>query len=551
MDITWVDNPLSQVYGEGPAAKSFAKDIEAWSKTFALNYDINKAITVYGLYAEGLSPNTSLTDGNNETIPAENTRSIELGFKWDAFEGKLSGSIALYEIKRENAIWQWGQAPSPSKWVGSPNPPRAYAPSGSAFNPAPSNGVRINYGVDSAFIPDALKEAFGPNLIVQGVNEPGRSQAWFVRDRVTGELTRLEGLYDIENQQAGSKQPFNRRDIWWLDYENLDTKQTITVHVPDPNGDVVFNGQTYSLRTVDVNFREYIEAAFARRDLSQDNIGQFDPIRYSPTPELGATNPDGNSPSAPSSAAGSDTFVTFTDKARGVDLELIYSPSQSLQFILNYSHTERKAQGSFNLVDWVALDSGAAFGTEYDEIFRILGRENAGIVGSDTDGDGVNDKFVDIRGNEISIDNPARPSDFFAGLNDVSLFFNPEDEASFFVRYSFLEGWLKGLGWSGGFRYSGPAQTSIPIGGTDLGTNLFRTPSTAERWRFDGALYYGFKAFGDHDCRLSLNVYNLTNDTVGLVTSTVQDPVSGRLVTKRTRTLYAPRSWRLGVTVDF
>ena len=155
-----------------------------------------------------------------------------------------------------------------------------------------------------------------------------------MRDRVTGSLTRIEGLYDIENHQAGPTQPFNRRDIWWLDYDKLDVKQTIPVHVLDPNGDVVFNGQTYSLRTVDVNFREYIEAAFARRDLSPTTSGNS--IRFAIADgRIGRDQPGWEQSERTVVRRRHDTFVTFTDKARGMDLELIYSPSQSLQFIFN------------------------------------------------------------------------------------------------------------------------------------------------------------------------------------------------------------------------
>ena len=148
------------------------------------------------------------------------------------------------------------------------------------------------------------------------------------------------------------------------------------------------------------------------------------------------------------------------------------------------------------------------------------------------------------------MDNPARPTDFVGGIDDMSLHFNPEDEASLWSRYTLTEGPFKRLGFGLGVRYYGPAQTSIPIGGDDLGVNLFPTPDAAERWRFDAAFYYNFNWL-DANWRLSLNIYNLADSTEGLTTSTSSHPVSGELVTKRTRILYPPRSYRLGVTLDF
>ena len=146
---------------------------------------------------------------------------------------------------------------------------------------------------------------------------------------------------------------------------------------------------------------------------------------------------------------------------------------------------------------------------------NIIRRGVGGITESDTDGDGVMDMFVDIRGNEITMDNPARPSDFVGGIDDMSLHFNPNDEASLWSRYTLTEGPLKRLGFGLGVRYYGPAQTSIPIGGDDLGANFAPTPDAADRWRFDAAVYYNFNWL-DANWRLSLNIYNLADDTVGL-----------------------------------
>jgi outer membrane receptor for monomeric catechols len=158
--------------------------------------------------------------------------------------------------------------------------------------------------------------------------------------------------------------------------------------------------------------------------------------------------------------------------------------------------------------------------------------------------------FVDIRGNEITLDNPARPSDFVGGIDDLSLHFNPEDEASLWSRYTLTEGPLKRLGFGLGMRYYGPAQTSIPIGGDDLGENFAPTPDTGDRWRFDAALYYNLNWL-DANWRVSLNVYNLADDTENLTTASYIHPFSGDTITKRTRILYAPRSIRLGVSVNF
>lgn len=550
----YVDNPYSIVYDETEAVKSFEEDISKVSSTFALNYEIMDALTVYGLYSEGLSPNTSLVDGNSDTIPAENTRSIEAGFKWSAWEGKLSGAVAVYEIKRDNAIYRFTRAPAPSKWVDAPESswPPGHTLDDNGFNPATNDEFVLNYFVEESFLDPVLVQAESDaQLFAAPANNPFPGANVVLRDALTGELHPLYGLlYRRRDHSASSSQPFYRYNYWPVEYDQLDNKQTITFHRRDPDGDIVSGGNTYSLETLNLNWRAYLEEAFSRRDLSSEIIGSYDPIRYIRDTNPFGNNNGSNNPSVHVSAAEDDTFVTFTDKARGVDLEFVYSPTGNLQFIFNYAHTERKAEGAFQMVDWQSHATGEFYGTEYDEIFRIFGRENAGIVGTDTDGDGVNDMFTDIRGNEISLSNPARSTDFYGGIDGLSLFFNPEDEARFWTRYTIDSGPLKRLGFGGGVRYSGPAQTAIPIGGSTLADNFAPTPDASSRTQFDAALYYSFK-WMESDWRLSLNVYNLTDDTEGLTTATYDNPYTGDPLTKRTRLLYAPRTFRFSVDVAF
>jgi outer membrane receptor protein involved in Fe transport len=552
-ETRYVDNPYNRTYGFSESFRNFAQDVDAWSKTFAVNYDINPSLTAYALYSEGISPNTALVDGNNRTIPAENTISREIGLKWELFDGRLSGSLAIYQIKRNNAIWDFDSAPAPAKWLGSPSVPSTHIYSGSEFNPNPTNGYLLNYGVDAFFIDQMLRTLRTTHFVTASATDrPGRSKVWYLEDPVTKQLTELTALFDIENHSAGSRQPFNRRDVWWLDYDKLDDKQRVTVHVADPNGSVVGpGGQRYSLQTVDIHWRAFIEEAFNARELSSLNPGQFDPIRYISTANPDGTNSGGNNPSASASSADGDTFVTFSDETTGFDLETIYSPRRNWQIVFNYAYTQRKARGAFGMVDFQDLATGKLFaGTEYDNVVRIFGREAFGITSEDTDGDGVPDRFLDSRGNPLSQSNPLLPSEAVSGIDGLSLFFNPQHEASLLSKYTFTEGWLENVAFTVGVKYQGSSPTSIPIGGRNLGSNLFPTPDVPDRWTFDAGLFYTWQK-GRYKWRLSLNVYNLTNDRISQNTVSYTDPYSGESVSKRTRILHAPRQYRAGLTLDF
>ena len=104
----------------GSAFDIFEKDVSATTGTFGLNYALTSALTVYGVYSEGISPNTALRDGSGEIIPAEATENREIGFKFDFLDtpvGRLSGTINYFAIERSNAIWNTEIAPAPSRWV--------------------------------------------------------------------------------------------------------------------------------------------------------------------------------------------------------------------------------------------------------------------------------------------------------------------------------------------------------------------------------------------------------------------------------------------------
>jgi outer membrane receptor protein involved in Fe transport len=549
----YIQNPYSIIYGVRDSSENFPEAIEEFSLMLGLNYDLTESLTVYALYSEGISPNTALTDGNNDTIDAERTVSKEVGIKFGLLDDRLSGSMALFEIERENAIWDYREAPAPSKWYGSPNPPLNFSPGDSSFNPAQADSSALMYGIDSVHIGSEINRLFATGQVRKLGGE------WVYRDPVTQTFIPFGGLVDLENANASPEQRLNRRTIWYIDYDQLDIEQSFNIYKADPNGELASpNGTRYTIvETVTPNWRQYLENAFNDRQNSGSIPGSFYPFFYN----RNATGQLGNNPSASGSSAGGDTFVTFNDRSVGVDMELVYSATRSLQFILNYSHVERTAVGGFEMLDYIDLSSGLEYaGTEYSAIAKRFGREAFGITSMDTNNDGVPDQFFDSSGERISRDNPFKPSDAISGIDGVSLHFNPEDTLTLATKYSFLDGLFDGTAVFVGVKFEGEAQTSIPIGGSDLADNLFRTPDAGSRLTIDLGLFYSFQ-YKSTRWRLSLNIQNLTDDREtfsSVVTANPfynpSQPVSSLNradVTKRSRILHVPRTFRVGVDISF
>ena len=116
------------------------------------------------------------------------------------------------------------------------------------------------------------------------------------------------------------------------------------------------------------------------------------------------------------------------------------------------------------------------------------------------------------------------------------------------TKYTFTEGMFKGLGAGLGVIYTGPAQTSIPIGGTDLAANRFGTPETEERYRTDLGFNYRWTR-NNTPMSLRLNVYNVMDDTKGQ--SIIRYSDGNEVALRRTDIYYAPRTVRLTYGFSF
>lgn len=510
-----------EAFGEqGTREKLFDRTQRFTTSSFGLSYRVTEALSVYAMYSEGVFPNQGQRDGLGKPIPAEQTSNREIGIKFDLLDRRISGSIAVYEIRRENATWQFNGAPSPRRWIGGAQGPSPAAvsehrefgsfdartalygdgPEWEAIENAgfttratrpvsQANYQRFSYGVHESF----FREAWRKHL---GEEPPGTLNSQLLEANGLGFVQTTDMGVAGQFENAGRTEPY-----YWVDVSrDLEPGKYV-------NEDGVDLGQM-------------VKEAFD--NALQAKTFDGNPIHYGDNDRTAAFGAGNN----PSNVTGD--LVTFSDKTQGIDGQIFLRPAPNYQVILSASYQNRGITGNgFNLVPLVDPQTGEHVpGTKYDRWVFILGEEN----------------FTD----------PSDPTTFTGeGIKGIDLSFVPRWNLSVWNRYDFTEGPLGGLGLGFGVRYFGSAPTSVPVGGTSLRENSFPTPPTKQRTLVDASLYYSWTMW-DLPWRLSLNIYNVLNKTrfEQLIRYENEfDPSSPQF--RRSVTRVPPRSFRLSVSTQF
>jgi len=84
-------------------ARSNAQSLGATSPRVGLVYQPLSTLSLYASAAKGFRPNSGISL-DNEAFPAESSRSYEIGARIDSLEGKLSTTVALYRITKDNVL---------------------------------------------------------------------------------------------------------------------------------------------------------------------------------------------------------------------------------------------------------------------------------------------------------------------------------------------------------------------------------------------------------------------------------------------------------------
>ena len=79
------------------------QDVTKFSPSAGLTYKLSDAMSVYTAFAKGFRPNTGFDVQRNPFEPEE-TKSGEVGLKFQLLEGDVSGNLALFKMKKTNVI---------------------------------------------------------------------------------------------------------------------------------------------------------------------------------------------------------------------------------------------------------------------------------------------------------------------------------------------------------------------------------------------------------------------------------------------------------------
>ncbi|NDV62269.1 TonB-dependent receptor plug domain-containing protein [Puniceicoccales bacterium CK1056] len=591
-----------ETFGVVPGSKFdvFEDDIEVTTYTFGLNFDITPDLTIYGLYAQGISPNTALRDGAGDVIPAEETESREIGLKFDLMEGKISGNVALSRIDRENGIWDNSFAPNASRWLDAQN---SLTRASDWDTPAYDPEVPTTYLVRGDYLADYIADEYGIDpgkLVLQAAGSKlNQKVSLGDLDPNLPILERLQLLKDVADKTVlpeqfanyyTSQAPFNGAvtlDYYGINPDGFDELMEVTFYNPETNEFI----------TKDISNLPVIYSAFADRtvDFSKNSLLQdVHPIRYH------RLSSDGQPQNNNNVDFERRALVTFDEEINVFEFEVFLTPTENLQFVINYSHIEREAKDSFQFTEWESIaGNDGTYIPAFSMLHREYGWENAGIDlawvdfdayeaarAASSDGvvsidnlpesavervpDGESDTpisnetfvdrsaagqlllLVDQRGNVINENNNAKATDYSGILTGISLNYNPEDELSIFGKYTFTEGLLERLNLTAGLKYIGSSATSVSFNTVSPLAGLQVTPEVPERFQFDLGASYRW-TWNNLDMRLSINVYNIFDKTydVEIKTLDTRNPITGAEVTKRTEKYYTPTTFRVGLAVSF
>lgn len=454
----------------GPGSPGTSGEIpSATSPQIGFNVRILPSLSVFGLYSTGVVPNPFSADGNGNILKPTKAVNREVGVKFDLFDGRLSGTVSAYELKRTGQPKEIWWAPSPYKSLQQ------------GWNPAAPNVV-----IGAFATPDAMYALINNSAGLsktQGLALAKKiwSPGWYpLLDEIAAAPT-ASAAYS--GPQAGQ--------FWTNTYAfgaNVNTEN----YDPSYTGNLWF--PLFNLSDPDVAKGFTAIKAFPGWN-GNYFTRQGSTFRYSDGSQGFTNGPGANG-----------AFVPMNDQGKGWDMSLMFTPNDWLQVSLNYAHLKRKVTSQtyqfVKLGYWPAgwwMQQDANFGT-YSPT-RTPAQAYADVNDSST--------------YRVTV------PEYNTALDD-----SPENTASVWAKVNLdklvpaFKGWEVGLGgnwedkrlWFNGFTGGGGNIALLP-GTTDASdpTRLV-TFYTKPRYTVNAMVAYRTRLADKYDWRISLNVDNVLDD---------------------------------------
>lgn len=263
---------------------------------WGISYEFLDGFTVYALQSEGIEPNfNGARDGLGVALDSSSATANEFGFKVNLMEGKIAASVSFFEIEREGVPFTYWWAPAPATERFQRDADIVYALSGNALAPHFEN-------IEAAY-----------NNRVQNGDELGEVGRIF--DNVS--LARSEW-------EAGRASGA----IYDLTDDNGNTTGTY-VNASKPEGAAYLDALSNVLNA------EFDKPASERRD-PDPWVGWL----YNGT-GFADSDPEVNNAAMDISSL-NNFSQSISDKSEGWEAQVILSPIDEFQIILNYSNVKRE-----------------------------------------------------------------------------------------------------------------------------------------------------------------------------------------------------------------
>ena len=501
--------------------------------SFGVSYKLFEPLTVYYTHSEGIFPNSGQRDGNDVEIRAEQSTNDEIGIKFDLMDSKISGTISAFRIKRENATYRLAVAPNPAGWYGGSK--HSGDIQSTAFDPAVfagTNGVPADAEPQRSSWPVKYDQTivFSGRKVPDTVSEvPARAMgllSTFLLPFLEGEGIDIDRIRSIKHPETREK--FTNSPSGYLSEFNQGAATsggdffTQFIRFPFMFDMDILDAPPHEDPVIE-DLRNVVRRAFETAYSGQDERLPTSVIWAGPSSRI--TNVHNPSPSF----SDESPFVTYEEEGVGFDGQIIYSPTANYQIMFNFSHVERKIVGKgFNMVR--PIDQwGNDWASGWDVWNWAFARQN--------------------------FEDPKDPTTFTGeGVNGIDISFVPQDNLSFWNKYSFSDGSLDGLELFGGVTWAGEAITSAPMGGARARANRYRTPPTSERYEIGIGAGYRFE-WNNVLWNLRLNINDLADDTYDseIVTYNDTDPFTGESFSesRRWERYYPGRTWRFSLNANF